>query len=299
MPPRELHFGFFLPQIRLAWPEIEARVRLAESLGFHSVWLMDHLWAPGAEESDCLESWTLATALATRTERIRIGHLVLCNAFRHPALLAKMAATLDHVSGGRLELGLGWGSVPAELTAFGLGEEPPAVRAARLRETLEILRLLWSGERVSYQGRFYRLKDAIARPVPLQAKLPIHIGGAGPKLTLPIVRDHADWWNCVSTGVARLDELRPLAGKARVSVQHPIALAADAAEREAVVARAEKRFAGWGGVLAGTADEVAAVLAREARSGVELLIAAFADGGKPETLERFARDVMPAVRAAA
>jgi alkanesulfonate monooxygenase SsuD/methylene tetrahydromethanopterin reductase-like flavin-dependent oxidoreductase (luciferase family) len=82
-------------------------------------------------------------------------------------------------------------------------------------------------------------------------------------------------------------------------VQHPIALVADAAEREAVVARAEKRFAGWGGVLAGTADEVAAALAREARSGVELFIAAFADGGKLETLERFAQGVMPAVRAAA
>ncbi|HZO09766.1 MAG TPA: LLM class flavin-dependent oxidoreductase, partial [Myxococcota bacterium] len=299
MPARELHFGVFLPQIALPWPEIEARVLRAEALGYHSVWLMDHLWAPGAEERDSLEAWTLATALAARTARIRLGHLVLCNAFRHPALLAKMAATLDHVSGGRLELGLGWGSVPAELAAFGVGDEPPAVRAAKLRESLEILRLLWTGERVSYEGRYFRLKDAIGRPVPLQPRIPIHVGGAGPKLTLPIVRDHADWWNCMSTGVSRLDELRAQVGQARVSVQHPVALAADAAERDAVRARAEKRFAGWGGVLSGTADEVAAVLAREARAGVELFIAAFADGGRPETLERFARDVIPAVRASA
>jgi alkanesulfonate monooxygenase SsuD/methylene tetrahydromethanopterin reductase-like flavin-dependent oxidoreductase (luciferase family) len=299
MPGRELHFGVFLPQIRLAWTEVEARVRCAEALGFHSAWLMDHLAAPGAEESACLEAWTLATALAARTERIRLGHLVLCNGFRHPALLAKMAATLDHVSGGRLELGLGWGSVPGELGAFGLGEEPATVRAARLRETLEILKLLFTGERVSYDGRFHRLKDAIARPVPLQAPLPIHIGGAGPKLTMPIVRDHADWWNCVSTGVERLAELRPLAGSARISVQHPVALAASEAERDAVCERARKRFAGWGGLVAGTADEVAAALAREARAGVELFICAFADGGKPETLERFARSVIPAVRAAA
>jgi alkanesulfonate monooxygenase SsuD/methylene tetrahydromethanopterin reductase-like flavin-dependent oxidoreductase (luciferase family) len=294
-----LEFGVFLPQVGLAWPELEARARAAEAEGFHSLWLMDHLAAPGNEERDCLEAWTAASALAARSERIRIGHLVLCNAFRHPALLAKMAATLDRVSGGRLELGLGWGSLPGELQAFGFGDEPPAVRAARLRETIEILRLLFGGERVSYEGRFFRLRDAIARPTPVQARLPIHVGGAGPKLTLPIVREQADWWNCVSTGVERLAELRPLAGKARVSVQHPIALAESAAARDATRARAERRFAGWGGLVTGTADEVAAALAREARAGVELFICAFADGGRPETLERFAREVIPAVRAAA
>ena len=295
MREQELHFGFFLPQVRLPWLEIHARARCAESLGYHSFWLMDHLAAPAAEESDCLEAWTLATALAARTDRIRIGHLVLCNSFRHPALLAKMAATLDCVSAGRLELGLGWGSQPGELSAFGIGDEPPALRAARLRETIEILRLLFSGERVSYEGRFFRLKDAIARPTPVQARLPIHIGGAGPKLTLPIVREYADWWNCVSTGVERLAELRPLVGDVRISVQHPVVLAESEAARE----RAEKRFAGWGGLVCGTADEVAAALAREARAGVELFICVFADGGRPETLERFAREVVPAVRALA
>jgi alkanesulfonate monooxygenase SsuD/methylene tetrahydromethanopterin reductase-like flavin-dependent oxidoreductase (luciferase family) len=295
MRARELHFGVFLPQIGLAWRELEARVRRAEALGFHSVWLMDHLAAPGAEERDCLEAWTLATALAARTERIRIGHLVLCNGFRHPALLAKMAATLDRVSDGRLELGLGWGSVPSELDAFGFGAEPPAVRAARLRETIEILRLLWSGERVSYEGRFYRLTDALARPTPLQERLPIHVGGAGPKLTLPIVRTHADWWNCVSTGAARLRELAPLAGDARISVQHPIALAESEDARDATRERAEKRFAGWGGLVTGTAGDVARALAQEAAAGVELFVCAFADGGRAETLERFARDVVPAV----
>jgi alkanesulfonate monooxygenase SsuD/methylene tetrahydromethanopterin reductase-like flavin-dependent oxidoreductase (luciferase family) len=293
----ELHFGFFLPQIRLPWPEILARALCAERLGYHSLWLMDHLAAPAAEENDCLEAWTLATALAARSERIRIGHLVLCNSFRHPALLAKMAATLDRVSGGRLELGLGWGSQPGELSSFGIGEEPPAVRAARLRETIEILRLLFSGERVSYEGRFFRLNNAIARPTPVQAPLPIHIGGAGPKLTLPIVREQADWWNCVSTGVERLAELRPLVGDVRISVQHPVALAESEAARESTRERAKKRFAGWGGLVCGTADEVAEALAREARMGVELFICVFADGGRPETLERFARDVVPAVRA--
>jgi alkanesulfonate monooxygenase SsuD/methylene tetrahydromethanopterin reductase-like flavin-dependent oxidoreductase (luciferase family) len=285
-----------MPQIALAWPELEARALRAEALGFHSLWLMDHLMAPGAEERDSLEAWTTATALAVRTERIRLGHLVLCNGFRHPALLAKMAATLDRVSNGRLELGLGWGSVPKELAAFGIGDEAPAVRSARLRESIEVLRLLFTGERVSYEGHFHRLTDAIARPTPVQSPLPIHVGGAGPKLTLPIVRDCADWWNCIATGVDRLPELLPQVGKARVSVQHPIALAESAATRDAERERAERRFAGWGGLVAGTADEVAHALAREARLGVELFICAFADGGRPETLERFAREVVPAVR---
>src|SRR5262245_59856334 len=298
-PHHELHFGVFLPQIRLSWPEIEARALCAEALAYHSLWLMDHLAAPGAEENDCLEAWTLATALAARTEHLRLGHLVLCNSFRHPSLLAKMAATLDHISGGRLELGLGWGSQPGELSAFGIGEESPTVRAARLRETIEILRLLFSGERVTYQGRFFQLKDAIARPVPVQARLPIHVGGAGPKLTLPIVRDLADGWHCVSTGVERLEDLAPLVGNVRISVQHPVAIAESEAARDSVRARAERRFAGWGGLICGTAGEVAAALAREARAGVSLFICVFADGGRPETLERFARDVVPAVRALA
>ncbi len=298
MDGKQLRFGVFLPQIALRFEQLLEKAQVAEALGFDALWLMDHLWTPGATEADCLEGWTVATALAARTERLRLGHMVLCNAFRHPALLAKMSATLDHVSGGRLELGLGWGSVPDELTAFGIGDEPSAVRAARLGEAIEVLRLLWSGERVSYTGRFYQLRDAIARPRPLQARIPLHIGGAGRKLTLPLVARHADWWNCVSTGVEKLAELRPLAGSARVSVQHPVALATSEAELPAVRARAERRFAGWGGTLVGTAHDVARALAAEARAGVEGFVLAFHDGAAQESLELFARDVIPAVRGA-
>jgi alkanesulfonate monooxygenase SsuD/methylene tetrahydromethanopterin reductase-like flavin-dependent oxidoreductase (luciferase family) len=298
MDATQLRFGVFLPQIALRFEQVLEKALRAEALGFDTLWLMDHLWTPGAVEADCLEGWTLATALAARTERIRLGHMVLCNAFRHPALLAKMSATLDHVSGGRLELGLGWGSVPEELEAFGIGDEPPAARAARLGEAIEVLRLLWTGERVSHSGRFYRLRDAIARPRPLQPRVPLHIGGAGRKLTMPLVARHADWWNCVSTGVERLPELRPLAGSARVSVQHPIALAASESELPALRARAERRYAGWGGVLIGTAPELARALAAEARAGVQGFVLAFHDGAAPGSLELFARDVIPAVRAA-
>src|ERR1041385_3554397 len=117
---------------------IEARARAAEELGFASVWLMDHMAAPAAPEVDTLEGWTVATALAMRTEHIRIGHLVLCDPFRHPALLAKMVATLDVLADGRFDLGLGWGSVEAELAAFGFGPEAPAGRGRRMAQRLGV-----------------------------------------------------------------------------------------------------------------------------------------------------------------
>ena len=108
-------FGIYLPQLRMPFERILERTIAAEEAGFDSVWLMDHFTAPMAPEVDTFEGFTIATALAARTSRIRIGHLVLCDPFRHPVLLAKMAATLDVVSGGRFDLGIGWGSVPVEL----------------------------------------------------------------------------------------------------------------------------------------------------------------------------------------
>jgi alkanesulfonate monooxygenase SsuD/methylene tetrahydromethanopterin reductase-like flavin-dependent oxidoreductase (luciferase family) len=283
----------------MSFGAIEERVAVAEELGFHSVWLMDHLAAPGLPDADTLEAWTVATALAARTSRIRIGHLVLCDAFRHPALLAKMAATLDVLSGGRLELGIGWGSVEQELRTYGFAANGPAVRAGRLSETLDILRLMFAGRRFDYEGRYYRLENAIGRPVPAQGPLPLHVGGSGPRLTLPLVARHADWWNCPSYAVDRLGELRTQIGEARVSTQHPVALAPTRQQRDDVVATARRRFGWWGGLLAGTPDEVAEALVAEAALGVELCILQFSDFGTPETLARFANEVAPAIRGAA
>src|SRR4051812_27915351 len=279
----------------MSFDTIEAKARTAEEAGFHSVWLMDHLAAPAAPEVETLEGWTVATALAMRTSTIRLGHLVLCDPFRHPSVLAKMAASLDVISGGRLELGLGWGSVEDELRRFGLRWDTPALRAGRLGETIEILELLFTGEPVSYWGDHYTLDGATARPRPVSGRIPIHIGGTGPKCTMPLVARHADWWNIPSYGAARLRELVPHAGGARVSVQHPVGLASSAAAREEVEAVAQRRFGSWGGVITGTPDEVAAQLAAEAALGVELFILQFSDFANPETLELFAREVAPAV----
>ena len=293
-----IRFGVFLPQIRMSFAELEAKVRAAEALGFDAVWFMDHLAPPGMPDAESLEAWTVATAIAARTERIRLGHMVLCNEFRHPALLAKMAVTLDHISGGRLNLGLGWGSVEDELRAFGVGPRSARVRAARLAETLELLELFFTGEPVHFEGRHFTVEGAVARPRPLQQPLPIHVGGAGRTLTLPLVARHASWWNCPSYGIDRLAELRPLAGRASVSAEHRIGLVRSESERAAVEGIARRRFAAWGGLLIGTAGEIAEALAREVAQGVEAFVLQFHDFATPETLELFAREVAPAVAAA-
>ena len=292
-------FGLFLPQLRMSFDTILERTLAAEAAGFDSVWLMDHLAAPAAPGWDTLEGWTLAAGLATRTSRIRLGHLVTCDPFRHPAVLAKMAATLDVLSGGRLELGLGWGSVDAELRTFGIDAGTAPERAARLRETLEILPLMFAGEPFDYSGAQYRLAGAVGRPVPVQSRIPVHIGGAGPKLTMPLVRDFADWWNCPSYAADRLEEVRPLAGDARVSVQHPVGLAAGDANRAEVSALTQRRFGSWGGIVTGAAEEVAGALVADVDFDARGFVLQFHDFGTTETLERFMGEVAPAVRAAA
>ncbi len=293
-----VRFGLFLPQLNMSFATIEERVLQAEELGYDSVWLMDHLAAPAAPAADTFEGWTLASALAARTARIRLGHLVLCNTFRHPGLLAKMAATLDVISGGRLDLGIGWGSVPYELEAFGFDAEPPTRRAGRLAEALEILEAMFTGEPVTYRGAYYRLEGASCRPRPSAGRIPIHVGGAGERLTLPIAARFADWWNCPSYGVARLAELRDRVGSARVSVQHPVGLAPSSRHTREVAEVAERRFGSWGGLVVGTPEQVARVLAKETALGAEMFVIQFHDFGRFETLKLFLEEVAPAVHAA-
>jgi alkanesulfonate monooxygenase SsuD/methylene tetrahydromethanopterin reductase-like flavin-dependent oxidoreductase (luciferase family) len=284
----------FLPQLRMDFPTILERTLAAEAAGFDSVWLMDHLIAPAVPEHDSFEGWTLAAALAVRTSTIRIGHLVTCDPFRHPAVLAKMAATVDVLSGGRLELGLGWGSVEHELQMFGIGGNSRAARAARMRESITVLERMFTGEPFDHDGEQFHLRGAIGRPRPVQRPSPpLHIGGAGTQLTMPMVRDHADWWNCPTYAMDRFAELRPLAGDARASVQRPVALAPGDASRAETVAVGERRFGGWGGLVAGTAPEIADALAADVAAGAEGFVLQFTDFGTPATLEHFMTEVAP------
>jgi alkanesulfonate monooxygenase SsuD/methylene tetrahydromethanopterin reductase-like flavin-dependent oxidoreductase (luciferase family) len=296
-----LELWVYLPQMRMSFSTILERARAAEAAGFDGVALMDHLAPPGLPSADMYDAMTVAAAVAAGTQRLKVGHLVLCGAFRHPCVLAKEVVSLDHLSGGRFELGLGWGSVPGELERFGLAAEdaraePARTRAARLGEGLDVLAALFTGEDVDYDGAFYTLRGARQSPRPLAGRVPVVIGGGGPKLTMPLVARHADWWNCPSYAYRRLEELRPLTGKARISTQHPVGLAAGAGDAERVAEVARRRFGGWGGLITGTAERVAEQLALLAGGGVERVYLQFSDFAVPETLARFGAEVMPAVR---
>ena len=296
-PSRPL-FGVHVPQFRADVATMVARARAAEEAGFDGFWLMDHLATPGAPQVDTLESWTLLTALAGATSRIRLGQLVGCNPFRHPALLAKMAATVDQVSDGRLDLGLGWGSVDEELVAFGFGAVSRRERSDRLAETLQILRLMFAGEPFDHDGRFWQLTGACGRPTPVQERLPVHIGGGGPTLTMPLVARYADWWNCVGSARHRLEELAPLRGSARISAQYAVGLAPSTAARDDVARVVDRRMpaGAWGAPVVGTPDEVAAALLAERERGVEMFVLRFADLGTAETFSLFMQEVAPALR---
>jgi F420-dependent oxidoreductase-like protein len=187
--------GFWVQ--RTGWPELREAVVRAEDRGFDSLWIDDHLLSDEGDWHDGkLEGWTTLAAVAAVTTRARIGLMVAANTFRNPGLTAKLATTLDHVSGGRAVLGLGGGWFEREHDAFGIdfgagfGE-----RLDRLGEAVPLVRRLLDGERVTHEGTWYRLADAVCEPRPIQSRLPILIGGTGPKKTIPIVARHADLWN--------------------------------------------------------------------------------------------------------
>ncbi|OHV32426.1 MULTISPECIES: LLM class flavin-dependent oxidoreductase [Pseudofrankia] len=287
-----MEFHLYLPQMRMTMPEIVERARGAEQAGFAGIALMDHLAPPMAAQTPMFEAMTAATWVAAKTERLTVGHLVLCDMFRHPVLLAKQAVTLDHASDGRFELGIGWGSVPAELEQYGVGDATPRTRVERLAETLAVLRLLWSGERVSYQGEHVTLREATALPVPTRP-IPITIGGTGPR-TLALVAEYADWWNIQIGRLDQLDELRAHAGKARVSVQQLVTVIppdAPPARRDEITALAQRRFGrmgAGGGLVTGTPAELVAYFEGLAARGVDRAYAWFTDFSAPATLAAFA-----------
>ncbi len=289
-----MQFHLYLPQMRFTAAAIVERAQAAEAAGFDGIAIMDHLAPPQAEHLSMYEAFGLATWLAAHTDRLTIGHLVLCDAFRHPAQLSKEAVTLDHLSGGRFELGLGSGSVPAELRQFGMAGGNAAERMERLGETLEVLRLLWTGEAVDHAGPRFPLAGALQRPAPLAGRIPIVLGGVSPRL-LGLVREHADWWSVAPGQLHRLEELRVLAGdRAKVSVLEMIALVPDG-DDGAVAEQARRRFGHLGDALViGTATELRAHVATLADRGVDRLYAWFSDFADPSTLRAFGSDVIAA-----
>lgn len=253
-------FGLYLPQVNIEFREVGHAAQAAEALGYGHIWFIDHFEVPGT--TGVLDGWTVASAVAAMTEHIRIGHLVLNAAVRHPSLLAKMAASLDQVSGGRFDLGLGWGSDSQELHTYLDLDEPFSARRARMSEAIDIVREMHRGRPTSVRGRYWSVDGATCAPLPVQQPVPVVIGGAG-TATMRLVREHADWWNCPSYGRHRLDELVKECGRARISANYSIALE----EREPELRRAGHPNAP---VLVGSPDAIASELVADQSRGVEL-----------------------------
>jgi alkanesulfonate monooxygenase SsuD/methylene tetrahydromethanopterin reductase-like flavin-dependent oxidoreductase (luciferase family) len=308
-----IQFGIYLPQVAMSFEQALDRALECERAGFDALWLYDHLYSPGQPDKPSLEAWTLATALLARTSRLRVGQLVLCNNFRHPALLAKMAATLDVISGGRLELGLGSGSVAEEHRQAGLPWGPARERSERLGEALEIITRMFTGPVTTWQGRHYSVRDLPSLPPPVQQPgPPIHIGGAGPRYTLPLVARYADVWNVPTYALDRITELsaaldaecerigRDPATIGR-SVEAVLAVAPpDRLDDALALARRRYGWPGFGleaGGFAGSPAQVGDRIAELAAAGFTSFVFFTHDRASTQTLELFAAEVMPRFRA--
>ena len=308
-----LRFGIQTPQEGTTYDALATHWREAEALGYDSVWLDDHFYAVirGAAEPQ-MDGFMLLAALAGTTERIQIGLLVACNSYRHPGLVAKMAASIDVISKGRFIHGMGAGWYQQEYEAFGYDFPPAGVRLAQLDEALRLQKLLWTEESATFAGEHYRLANAVCSPKPVQKPHPpIMIGGGGEKVLLRLVARHADLWNCSGTP-------EELAKKLAVLRRHCEAEGRpfDAIEKswfgnvivDADPARARQRLermaTAWGSsadqmerrALAGTPERVAERIREYQAVGITKFVGMFGRVEDMRATRLFAERVMPAVR---
>jgi len=272
----------FLPQVRVPVADIVDRARHAEASGFTGIAFIDHLEAPGLPDESIWEAMSVATWVAAKTERLRIGHLVLCDAFRHPAVLAKQAVTLSEASDGRFELGLGSGSWPAEFTRFDVGQQDPVARVKQLESHLDVISQYWG-----------RGDDATRSQSPLPTHpIPLILGGTGRRM-MELVRRYADWWNIPANHIDRLAELAPAAGSARVSIQQMIGFVRTDSDPVKVREVSARRFGNLGsGLVCGDADELSGHFSDVSGQGVERFYVWFADFAAPESLHEFGETVI-------
>lgn len=310
---KRIRFGVQTAPQNTTWHELRDTWKLIDSAGYDTAWTFDHFFPILSDPAGpCLEGWMTLAALAAETTNVRTGVLVSGNTYRHPALLAKMGATLDHTSGGRLIMGIGAGWFEQEHEAYGIHFGTTAERIHRLDEAAEIIKRLWSENQVTFEGKYYQLRDAYCEPKPLQRpRPPIMIGGAGEKLTLRVVAKHADQWNTFGApGVFRhklnvLGEHCAAVGRNQADIEISWAGAAvvtDSKEvREALVNGMAKAFGRPAeeiepGLLVGSAGEVRERIERFVEAGVSHFILIGNAPFNRESIRRFAEEVMPAFR---
>jgi len=306
-----IRFGVQIPQEGVDFSAVLAHARAAEKLGYDSVWIPDHLRAVAvAPGSPCYEAWTTLTGVLLGTERVMGGPMVLSEAFRNPAWLANAAATLDHMSGGRLILGIGAGWYEGEYRAYGYPWAPGGERVERLGEALEIIKRFWASPGEGFAGRHYRADGTIDAPKPLQQPHPpIWVGGQGPKL-LRLAARYADAWNApilfpeqVAERAETLRKLCEAEGRPMVEITYegPVWIDSDGDRIDARIARnaaaenpTQQTYARV--AIAGTPERVAARIREYVDAGVTHVVCHFGRTTDLRGTELFAREVIPAFR---
>lgn len=302
------------PQWGFSYDEIAAVAAATEATGWDALWVSDHImWDTDATERNCFEAWTLLAALAAATSTLRLGTLVTCNSYRHPSLLAKMAAGIDVISGGRVDFGIGAGWKEEEYRAYGYDFPSIGTRQGQMSEAIDLTRLLWTEPYADFSGEHYQLERAVCAPKPVQAPMPIWIGGHGDNL-LRIIAEKGDGWNMVFGRTleelgdrhAVLDRHCDELGRDPATVMRSVFLFTAIVDTQAQVTTLQEdlsrrlgdvaeRFmaVGTAAGLIGPADQVATSLADHLDLGFDRLHLLFPYGHEIEQIERFASDVFP------
>jgi len=263
----------------------------AEATGWDGIWYADH-FMPNAEDTSAAwpEAWTTLSALGARTERVRLGTLVTGNTYRHPAVLAKMAATLDHITNGRLVLGLGSGWQENEHQQYGIEFYTVAERLQRLDEACQVIKALFHDKHTNFAGKFYQLTDASLEPKPVQSPLPLLIGGGGEKVTLKITAKYADEWNVwgdpaiLRQKMGVLDEHCAAVGRDPGEIQRSAVALLFMSTDNAFLEKMRNNDMQQPHII-GTPEEVKDIVAEYEDAGVsELIVPDFTMGGKEQKL---------------
>lgn len=308
----KVEFGVMLRQQKIDFNEIKEAAQLCDKLGYDSVWFYDHVLGQGIIGIDILEPWTLMSALSTVTERIKLGTMVLCNGFRHPPLLAKMAATLDYISGGRLEFALGAGWFEQEFTTYGYDYPDTVTRIEQLKESAQIIKSMWTEEESTFNGKYFNINGAICNPKPVQKPfMPLTIGGSGEKYLLRVVAELADVWNCPASGALEYDKkINALKNHCsdigrnfddiRISQQTVCVLVSNESELPEKLEKGQRRYGFFGNVgelgIVGTPEQCIEKIKADVERGISKYTIFFSDVMKKETLELFANEVIPEFR---
>ena len=307
---RPVRFGVTLPQIKRGWQEAREAALEFDRLGFDSVWVCDHLYGVPLPTLPIFEAWSELAAVAAITERVQLGTLVTPPFFRNPAVLAKQIATIDHISNGRTIVGLGAGWFEAEFKGYGCTFPGLRERMRALNEAAEILKRMWSEEKVSFRGEHFTVEDVLCEPKPLR-RPPILIGGGGERVLMGIVARHADIWNNlalfqhqlgekVEALRRRCDEIGRDFGSIEVSQQCVVVIGEDEEQARASLEKAKKVYGShMGGELEahgiwGSPDTVIEKIELHRQLGCSLFCIEFFGRDTRIPARLFADKVMPA-----